>query len=140
MKRLLLTVLIFAGAAGAAHAHSIQPGVWRAQNSVKLNGIPLPGSENEECVPKAKARDLRATLAKDLRDKGCELTQWKVKNKKLQASLRCKNDDIDASGHLAGDVTDKMYDLSGEASGKWKAIPATVAVRMTGNWVGACRM
>lgn len=125
--------------ANFAFAHAIQPGIWRAENSVKLNGIPLPGSENEECISKSKARDLKATITKDLKDKGCELTQWKVKSKKLDAALRCKNEDIDASGKLAGDVTDKMYDLKGEASGKWKAIPATVAVHMKGNWVSGCK-
>lgn len=136
MKKVLAIAILLS--ASMAHGHAIQAGWWRAENSVKLNGIPLPGSENEECISKSKAKDLKATIAKDLKGKGCELTQWKVKNKKLAASLICKNDDIDAKGDLAGDVTDKMYDLKGEASGKWKALPATVAVHMKGNWVSAC--
>lgn len=136
--KILITACLLA-LPGAVWAHSIQPGVWRAQNSVKLNGISLPGSENEECIPKSKARDLRATLAKDLREKGCELTQWSVKNQKLKAELRCQGD-IEATGYLEGAVTTKMYDLNGEARGKWKAFPATVAVHMTGNWVGACQL
>lgn len=124
--------------AGSAFAQAIRPGIWHAETSVKLNGISLPGSENEECIPKAKARDLKATISKDLKDKGCELTAWKVKKKKLEASLRCKTDDIEADGQLAGDVTDKMYDLTGEASGKWKSIPASVSLHLVGKWISKC--
>jgi hypothetical protein len=42
-----LAVLMFTG---SVHAHSITPGIWKAETSLKLNGIPLPRSENEECI------------------------------------------------------------------------------------------
>ncbi|MGZ5280174.1 MAG: DUF3617 domain-containing protein, partial [Pseudobdellovibrionaceae bacterium] len=83
-------------------AQSLKPGVWKAKSSFQLNGIQLPSSEDEECVTATEAKDAKSTIAKELKKNGCELTKWMVKGKKIEASLVCKNNEMDAKGNLHG--------------------------------------
>lgn len=121
-----------------AMANSIHPGIWKASSQVHLNSISLPSTETEECVSKKDAKDLKTTLSKDLKEKGCELTEWLIKKNKLTAGLKCKNDDIDAEGQLQGRVDAKSYELTGDARGHYNGMRASVEVKFTGQYVGPC--
>lgn len=120
-------------------AQTLEPGLWKTSTSLDLNGIPLPDSDDEECITKDQTKDVKTTIEKGLKRKGCTLTKWMMKGEKLKASLNCKNNDVDAVGKLTGTVTKKSYDLHAEAQGKYKGtIPATAEIKLTGQWVKKC--
>ena len=120
-------------------AESFTPGLWKSKESLTLNGIPLPSSEGEECLTKAQTKDAKVTIEKELQKKGCSLTKWSLKNKKLEASIKCDNDDMEATGNLRGDFSSKSYELKGEAKGKYKkALPAVAQLKLSGQWMKSC--
>ncbi len=120
-------------------AQKLQSGLWKTSTSLDLNGIPLPASNDEECITKDQTKDVKTTIEKGLKKKGCTLTKWTVKGEKLKASLTCKNNDVDAEGELTGTVTKKSYNLNAEARGKYKGtIPATAEIQLKGQWVKNC--
>lgn len=131
-------LFIFSLFASSALAQSIQPGTWRAKTTVELNGMPLPASEAEECITKSEAQDLKPNIAKELKKKGCDITKWTVKGQNLEASLQCKNKQLQAKGQLKGTVTAKKYDLSGNAEGSFNGFPSSATMKLTGNWVKSC--
>ncbi len=137
MKHLLFT--FFSVFAIRLYAQSFEPGIWKTKESLKLNGLPLPASSNEECITKAQAKDAKATIEKELKKQGCSLTNWVVKNQKLNAAVNCKNNDIDAVGNLYGEFSSKSYDLKGEAKGTYKhALPAIAEIKLSGQWMKSC--
>lgn len=138
MMRMLFIVCLIGTSTSLSRAESIQPGIWKAKTSFELNGLPLPASEDEECIQKNEAKDIKNTIARELKKKGCELTKWTIKNKKLDASLKCNNDDLEAEGRIQGTVSTKSYDLRGEAQGTYKMIPSFANLKLTGQWVKNC--
>lgn len=137
MKKILLTLSLFA--AVQSYAQSLEPGLWKSSESLKLNGISLPSSQDEECITPVQAKDAQATIEKELKKKGCTLTKWSVKNQKLDAAIKCKNDDMDATGSLQGEFSRKKYDLNGEARGTYKnVLPAVAVLKLSGQWTKAC--
>lgn len=132
----LMTVLFLTS---SVFAQSLDPGVWEAKSSFKLNGVPLPGGEDQECVTAADAKDAKITIGKELKKRGCEITKWDVKGKNLTASLKCENDDMDATGTIKGTFTAKSYSLSGEAQGTYqKLLPAEATLKLDGRWLKKC--
>lgn len=137
MQKLILVTIIFFNI--QLFAQSFEAGLWTSKESLELNGIPLPSSSDEECITKAQAKDAKATIAKELKKKGCSLTKWVLKNKKLDAAIKCNNDDMDATGHLSGPFTSTSYELTGEAKGTYKDIlPAVAELKLTGQRVSNC--
>lgn len=123
-----------------SHAQSFEPGLWKSKESLQLNGIPLPSSNDEECITKEQAKDAKATIEKELKKKGCSLTKWVHKDKKLDAEIKCKNKDMNATGKLSGPFSSKSYDLTGEAEGTYKEIlPAVAELKLTGERISACK-
>ena len=122
------------------HAQSFEPGKWTSNESLELNGIPLPSSKDEECITAAQAKDAKATIEKELKKKGCSLTKWTYKNQKLDAAIKCDNKDMNAVGKLSGKFTNKSYDLTGEANGTDQEIlPAVAVLNLSGQWVSYCQ-
>ena len=119
-------------------AQAIKPGIWKADSSLKLSGVPLPKSEDEECILESEAKDIRQTISKELKKRGCEPTKWVVKGKKLEIALKCSKDDLEATGSLRGSFTDKSYEISGDAEGSYKFIPSTASFVLKGQWVKNC--
>jgi Protein of unknown function (DUF3617) len=137
MRSLLITSFLFCTV--QASAQSLEPGLWQTKESLKLNGIPLPESKEEICVTKNQAKDVKATIEKELKKKGCQLKGWTVKNQKLDAKVKCVNDDMDAEGKLSGDVSSKSYNLTGDIEGTYqKALPAQATLKISGEWVKNC--
>ncbi|MBC7458078.1 MAG: DUF3617 family protein [Bdellovibrionaceae bacterium] len=137
MKMILLATILFTVV--QVSAESFEAGLWKSKESLTLNGIPLPSSEGEECLTKAQTKDARATIQKELEKKGCILTKWLLKSKKLAASIKCDNRDINAAGNLHGAFTSKNYDLQGEAEGKYRnALSARVQIKLSGQWIKSC--
>ncbi|WP_409479783.1 DUF3617 domain-containing protein [Pseudobdellovibrio sp. HCB154] len=135
--RLLFIVSLLISA--KLYAQSFEPGLWKSKESVKIAGIPLPSTSDEECLTAAQTKDAKATIEKELNKKGCKLNSWVVKNKKLDASITCKNKDLDAVGKLGGIFTSKHYELKGEAEGTYKEmIPAVADISLSGQWVKKC--
>jgi len=121
------------------NAQSLKPGVWKAKSSFQLNGIQLPSSEDEECVTATEAKDAKSTITKELKKNGCELTKWSVKGKKIEASLICKNNDLDAKGNLHGQFSQNNYELEGDAKGTYQGVlPSSATMKLSGQWVKAC--
>lgn len=138
MKKLLFIVVAFLTT--QTFSQSMEPGLWKSKKSFELAGIDMPSTSGEECITKGEAKDARSTIEKELKKQGCSLTKWTVKNKKLEASVDCKNNDLDAKGELRGEFSKKNYDIKGEVKGKYKrAIPAVAKINLTGEWVNkAC--
>lgn len=137
MKLLFFILVIFSV---KLYAQSFEPGLWKSKESVKIAGIPLPSSSDEECLTPSQTKDAKATIQKELNKKGCQLDSWVVKNQKLDASITCKNKDLDAVGKLGGDFTSKRYELKGKAEGTYKQmIPAVADISLSGQWVKKCQ-
>ena len=137
MKLLFFILVIFSA---KLYAQSFEPGLWKSKESVKIAGIPLPSSSDEECLTPSQTKDAKATIQKELNKKGCQLDSWVVKNQKLDASITCKNKDLDAVGKLGGDFTSKRYELKGKAEGTYKQmIPAVADISLSGQWVKKCQ-
>lgn len=136
MKYTFLALVLFCGT--PVLAQSIEPGLWKSQASLELNGVPLPDSKSEKCITAAQAKEARASIQAELKKQNCLITKWVVKNQKLDAALECKSDDIDATGKLEGDFARKSYKLKGEAQGVYKNIPAVALIGLTGQWIKKC--
>lgn len=120
-------------------AQSIEPGLWKDSSQFIVNGLPLPHENQEECITKEQAKDVKTAITKDLKKIGCSISNWKVKDSTLEASLNCETDEIEATGVVKGKFTKKSYELNGEAEGTIKEIvPATAVVKLRGQWAGAC--
>jgi hypothetical protein len=120
-------------------AQNMKAGLWRAKTVIALNGIPLPSSENEDCISKELAKDPKQTITKELSKRGCTLSKWTLKGKNLEAAVKCDKDDLEAEGTLAGTVTEKSYELKGDAEGSYKGIPSFANLTLTGTWTKTCK-
>lgn len=136
MPQLFLSLLLFSS---LTYAQSIAPGLWQADTTFKLNNIPMPGSKAEECVSAQDAKDIKSAIVKELASKGCEITKWTAKAKKLEASLKCNKSGLDATGNLHGSFSDKSYDLSGEAEGTYQGFPSEATITLKGKWLKVCK-
>lgn len=62
-----------------------------------------------------------------------------MKNQKLDAAIKCENDEMEAVGKLQGKFSSKSYDLVGKAEGTIKQIlPAVAVLKLSGEWVKSC--
>ena len=121
------------------YAQSFEPGFWTTKESLEVSGVALPASSNEKCIAENQAKDAKASIEKELKKRGCVLTEWIVINQKLDAAIKCDNDDIQATGKLHGQFTRKNYDLEGHAEGTFKqTLPATAVLKLSGHWVKKC--
>ena len=137
MKKFLMTLITLS--VFSATAQSLRPGVWKGRVSFKVDGIPMPPTEDEDCILPSEARDVKGSIVKNLTKKGCELTSWNVEGQNLTASLKCKSDEINAKGKLKGHFSKEDYTLKGDARGKYRNMLPTVAtVELRGKWVKAC--
>lgn len=137
MKQFLLITILFISK--VSMAQSFEPGLWKSEDSFEINGIPLPKSKDEECLTKDQTKDAKATIVKELKRKGCTLTSWTFINQKLDATIKCDNDDMKATGKLSGPITSKSYELKGTAKGTYKNIlPAIADLKLTGRRVSSC--
>lgn len=120
-------------------AQTLKPGIWKGQASFTVNNIPLPSTQDEDCILPHEVKDVKGSLVKNLKKQGCSLTKWEVRGQKIEASLVCKGQDIDATGSLKGQFSDKSYKLSGEVKGTFKEmLPAIAQVELQGEWVKSC--
>ena len=136
MKLLTLT-LVFFGL--HANAQSLNAGLWKARTNYKVNGIPLPHTEDEECISKSQAKDVKATLSSALQKRGCEFNSWKLVGQELNAELHCKKDGFEATGIVKGSVTPTRYDLITDAKGKYKSIPSIAQIHLVGDRIQDCK-
>ena len=144
-KNSLLTALLVAtitaviGVSKNALAQTLNPGMWHAQTDFKVDGIPLPSSTGDSCVTPDEAKDAKTTLTKNLDKIGCVITDWKVVDSQLKASLNCKNDNLTANGTIEGVFTETSYELNGKAHGFYEGIiPSVATLNLHGQWTGAC--
>jgi hypothetical protein len=121
-----------------AHSQSVEPGLWRADTSFAIIGIPLPPSQDEECISASEAKDIKTTLTKELLKAGCTPTKWLAKDQQLEVSLKCTKSGLDATGNLRGTITAKSYDLTGEAEGTYLNIPSQATIVLKGRWLKSC--
>jgi hypothetical protein len=136
----MITLLILLGLHLQSSAQSIEPGVWKDSSQFEVNGLPLPNEAKEECITKDQAKDVKMTIAKDLKKLGCAIATWKVTGTRLEAALKCKNDELNATGIIQGKITKKSYDLNGEAQGTIKdVLPANAILKLRGEWLRACK-
>ncbi len=120
-------------------AQVLEPGLWKIKTNFKLNGIAIPKSDEEECVTAAEAKDAKKTVTNDLKRNDCELKNWKVYGKNIEASISCATSAYEAEGTLKGTFTKKSYELIGDAKGTVEGIIPTVAsIKLNGAWLKAC--
>lgn len=123
----------------SVQAVSMTPGLWKTTINVKLNGLPLPPSQSEECLSASETKDVKTTITKELKKKGCVLTKWNLKANQLNAALACKNEDLEANGKIQGSVTEKSYSLVGDAKGMYKnTLPSQATLSFKGEWDKSC--
>ena len=121
-------------------AQSLDPGIWKVKTEFKLDGIPLPTSDDEQCITPAEAQDAKATVTKELKRNNCIILTWKVAGKNLTAQIKCETPEIQAEGALRGTFSAKSYQLTGAASGTYQGIiPAKTTLKLNGNWISACK-
>lgn len=133
---LILSLLLFNF---SSEAQVLKPGVWKAKVSFKVNGIPLPSSEEEDCILPHEVKDVKSSITKNLKKKGCVLTKWNIKGQNLDAALTCDSEDLVATGTLKGQFTASSYKLNGEAKGTYKKmLPASAVIELKGEWLKAC--
>ncbi|MGZ3692284.1 MAG: DUF3617 domain-containing protein [Pseudobdellovibrio sp.] len=136
MLRLFLALFFFSG---SLYAQSLESGLWKSQDSFEVNGLAMPQSSHENCVTEAQAKDAKSTIEQQLKKQGCSVSKWNVKNNKLDASLSCKNKDIEATGTISGSFSAKVYNLKAEANGTFRQVmPATAVIRLSGQWMKKC--
>lgn len=122
-----------------SEAQVLKPGIWKAKASFKVNGLPLPSSDEEDCVLPHEVKDVKASITKNLKKNGCVLTKWDVKNKNIDAALSCDSDDLVATGTIKGSYTASSYKLDGLANGTYKKmLPASAVIELRGEWLKAC--
>ena len=122
-----------------SQAQTLKPGFWKAKVNFKVNGLPLPASDEEDCILPSEVKDVKASIVKNLKKNGCELSKWDIKGQNLKSSIVCRSDDLDATGSLNGTVTDTKYSLNGDAKGTYKQmLPATAIISIQGEWVKPC--
>ena len=120
-------------------AQSFEPGIWKAKESVTLNGLELPAHSSEDCLSSIQANEGKTTIEKELKKRGCTLKKWVVLNEKLDAEIDCKNKNFEAVGKLSGLFSKKSYKLKGEAKGTIQDVLFAVAeLELNGQWVKAC--
>ena len=122
-----------------AHAQTVQHGTWRTESTFEVNGLQMPPNKGEECLSKENAKDLKATLTKELSKIGCSSNKWIVKANEVDIGLKCNNAGLDAEGKMKGTVSEKKYNLSGDAAGTFQGFPAQAKINLLGNWVKACQ-
>lgn len=139
MKYLLATSIFSLFLTTQLQAQSFEPGIWKSKESIKLNGLPFPAPDGEECISAAQAGDARAAIAAELKRIDCNITKWEAKDQKLDLAVSCDNKNFNATGNLKGTFTRKSYDLKGDANGSIRqTIPAVVEMHLTGQWLRAC--
>lgn len=138
MKMITLILALFISMSHL-RAQSLEPGIWKGKVAFKINGIELPPNADEDCILPHEAKDVKASITKNLKKKGCTIDKWNVKNQNLDVTLSCKNDDLDAKGNLNGQFSQKNYTLAGEVEGTFKKmLPAKAHVELKGEWIKAC--
>ena len=142
MNRIILTLLIISlFNLSYSFAQSLDPGLWKVKSEFKLNGIPLPTSDNEDCITAAEAHDAKTTVMKELKRNDCTILNWKVKGKNLTATIKCKTSEIQAEGTLTGQFSARNYHLSGSAKGTYQGIiPSEATLKLDGSWLRDCKI
>jgi hypothetical protein len=138
MIRLLFSFSILA-AAVAAQAQAVKPGLWQADSSAVISGIPLPASKDKECISKDDARDIKKAILRELKKTGCESTKWVKNGNKFDVELKCLKDGLEATGQLKGKIAETDYEFSGNAKGTFHGIPATADLKLNGKWLEGCK-
>lgn len=122
-------------------AQSLNPGLWKVKSEFKLNGIPLPTSDNEDCITAAETHDAKATVMKELKRNDCRILSWKVKGNNLSAGIKCETSEIQAEGNLSGQFSAQSYHLTGSAKGTYQGIiPSQATLKLDGNWIRDCKI
>src|SRR4051812_13757359 len=88
-----------------SHAQSIDPGIWKDSSQFTVNDLPMPNDAKEECITPEQSKDVKLTIAKDLKKIGCSISKWKVNGQQLEASLNCQSEQINATGTVTGKFT-----------------------------------
>lgn len=123
----------------SVQAQTLKPGVWKGKVTFRVNGIPLPSTQDEDCILPHEVKNIKSSISKNLKKRGCSLTKWDIKGQKLEAALICKNKELDATGSMHGNFTEKHYKLEGEASGTYREmLPASATLVLQGDWVKTC--
>jgi hypothetical protein len=130
--------LLFSLFTSISFAQAIDPGIWQAKSNFQVAGLNFPESKSEECVSTEDAKDLKASLSKELTKSGCTATKWDLQGKKIDIELTCSKSGLDAKGKLSGSVSAKSYDLSGTAEGTYHNIPTSAHILLSGKWLKAC--
>lgn len=131
---ILLNLFVF-----TVSAQSLQPGIWKVKTVFKLNGIPLPTQDDQECISASEAKDAKSTIAKELKRNDCEIKTWKIAGKNLETKISCSGSDVKAEGVLKGQFTAKSYRLTGKAEGTYQdIIPSVASLSLAGDWVKDC--
>lgn len=131
----LMSFLFFS----VVQAQSVAPGIWQAESSFTVSGVSLPESKAEECLSADQAKNLKASISKELSKQGCAVTKWVNKGQQTDIALTCDKSGLLAKGNLRGVIADKNYNLTGSAQGSFHQIPAEAVISLKGKWVKACQ-
>ncbi|MBC7740755.1 MAG: DUF3617 family protein [Bdellovibrionaceae bacterium] len=119
---------------------ALAAGQWHSEAHFKLNGIPMPPSDDKNCVTKEETKDVKKAIEESLARNDCKLITWVMKKETVDATVSCANDDFSADGTLKGTFSQKKYDLAGDIQGKHKLLgKARAHVKLTGEWIGECK-
>ena len=136
--KFVLSLIIFTQGFTVLNAQVVQHGLWTTNSIFEVNGIPVPAAKSEQCLTKENAKDLKSTLVKDLAKIGCASNKWIIKGAQVDIGLKCNSAGLEAEGNMKGSVTNKKYNLIGNAVGTFQGIPSQAKIILEGSWVKGC--
>ncbi len=143
MKYLLIILIPLIAAAKdtkSANGEFLAAGEWHSEAHFKLNGIPMPATEDVNCVTKDESKDPKKAIEESLGRNDCKLLTWSMKKQTVKATVSCETDQYEAHGDIGGTFTSKSYDLTGEIKGQHHFLgKATATVQLSGKWQRTCK-
>ena len=137
MKR-ILPVLALLLAAAPALAQSLEPGEWRFDTTMAMEGMAKPQTSSvQRCITKDEAADAERWTGRQLAQSDCKLT---MKNKTASGAswtLDCPRSGMRGTGTATigrGTMTSEQR-MTGQLSGK----PFEMDIRTSGKRLGPCK-
>ncbi len=110
IKTAFLTLLLLSS---TTLAQTVQPGQWKDEAILVMNGRPLPTAVVESCVTPSMAKDIKSRLTSSLQNQGCSIQDWKFNTPNLVVKISCKNEQGTGQGIMKGTVNSTSYKVAG---------------------------
>ncbi|HZO47199.1 MAG TPA: DUF3617 family protein [Xanthobacteraceae bacterium] len=141
---LILSCLLVAAtlAAPAARADGLEAGLWRSNQTVTLNGNPVPPRETMRCLRDAEVNDLERTFSPvyGTTNSACEQTEQEFTPQRLKWRLQCRGQlDMDVAGEFVFERRDRYTATIVASSSMLGKLMQETHTRIEAERVGECK-